>query len=83
MLQRLIGLSVPITKKLIKEISYENTQKEIQFNNLEINILFDCARIINKYHKYIYFILIIGLINAFSDLKIQYLFSIVRDCNLK
>ena len=83
LLERLIDLSVPITKKLIKEISYENTQKEIQFNNLEINIIFDCARIINTYHRYIYFLLIIGLINAFSDLKINYLFSIVGDCQFK
>ena len=50
-LQRLIDLSVPITKKFIKEISYENSQKEIQFNNLEINIIFDWERIINTYHK--------------------------------
>ena len=49
-LQRLIDFSAPITKKLIKEISYEK-QKEIQFNNLEINIIFGCARIINTYHK--------------------------------
>ena len=50
-LQRLIDLSSSITKKLTKEISYDNSQKEIQFNNLEINIIFDWERIINTYHK--------------------------------
>lgn len=83
LLQRLIEISAPITKKLIQTISYENTQKEIQFNNLEVNLIFDCARIINTYQKYVYFILIIGLINAFSSLKINYLFSIVGDCQFK
>ena len=83
LLQTLIELSIPITKKLIKTISYENTQKEIRFNNLEINLIFDCAKIINTFQKYIYFIIIIGLINAFSSLKINYLFSIVGDCQFK
>ena len=82
-LQSLINLSVPITKKLIKIISYENLQKGIELHNLEINIIFDCARIISMKQKYFYFILIIGFINALSSLEINYLFSIVGDCQFK
>ena len=50
---------------------------------MEVNLIFDCAKIINTYQKYIFFILIIGLINAFSSLNINYLFSIVGDCQFK
>ena len=82
-LKKLIDLSIPITKKLIKEISIEIYNKGIKFNNLEINILFDCARIIDIYHKYIYFILIIGLTNALSSLEIDYRFAVVGDCQFK
>ena len=76
-----INLSNPITKKLIKEISKENYYKDIKFNNLKINILFDCTRIIDIYHRYIYFILIIGLTNALSSLEINYTNNI--KCRIK
>jgi hypothetical protein len=82
-LQRLIDLSIPITKKIIKEISFQNLQKEIRFYNMEVNIIFDCARIIDYYHKYIYFILIIALTNALSYLEINYLFAVVGDSRFK
>ena len=81
--QKLIDLSIPITKKIIKDLSFQNLQKEIHFNNLEINILFDSTRIINYYHKYIYFILIISLINALSYLEINYIFAVVGDSRYK
>ena len=82
-LENLIYLSNPITKKLIKEISIQNIQKDINFNGLEVNILFDCARIINIYHKYILFIFIIGLTNALSYLEINYIFAVIGDCHFK
>ena len=82
-LQTLVNLTIPITKVLIKEISIQNLQKEIPIKTLEINIIFDCTRIINTYHKYIYFILIIGLINALSYLEINYNFAIVGDSKFK
>ena len=82
-LEIFIYLSTPITKKIIKEISIQNLQKEIHFNNLEVNILFDCSRIINIYHKYIYFIFIIGLTYALSYLEIKYVFAVVGDCEFK
>ena len=82
-LENLIVLSNPITKKLIKEISIQNIQKDINFNNLEVNILFDCARIIKLYHKYILFIFIIGLTNALSYLEINYIFAVIGDCHFK
>mgnify|MGYP002622861730 CR=1 FL=1 len=82
-LENLIYLSNPITKKLIKEISIQNFQKDISFNSLEVNILFDCARIINIYHKYIFFIFIIGLTNALSYLEINYIFAVIGDCHFK
>ena len=55
-LQRIIDISKPITKKLIKEISTQNLQKEIQFNELEMNVIFDCTRILTKFQKFVYFI---------------------------
>ena len=79
----LITLVKPITKKLIKEISIEYCDKNINLNKLEINILFDCARIIDIYHKYLYFILIIGLTNALSSLEMNYRFAIVGDGEFK
>ena len=82
-LQYLINLSMPITKKIIKEISLQNLQKGISFKNIEINIIFDCARIINIYQKYLFFILIIALTNAFSYLELDYLFAIVGDWEFK
>ena len=72
-----------MTKKLIKEISIQNLQKEIKYNNLEVNIIFDCTKMIDSYHKYIYFIIIIALTNALSYLSIKYLFAIVGDCKYK
>ena len=83
LIQNLIYLSTPLTKKIIKEFSIKNSCKKIPIKNLEINLIFDCSRIINIYHKYIYFILIIALTNAFSYLEINYLFSIVGDCHFK
>ena len=82
-LQRIIDISKPITKKLIKEISTQNLQKEIQFNELEMNVIFDCTRILTKFQKFVYFIIIISLINAFHYLEIKYLFAIVGDCKFK
>ena len=83
LLQNLIYLSKSLTKKIIKEFSLKNSLKKIPLKNLEINLIFDCSRIINIYHKYIYFIIIIALTNAFSNLEIEYLFSIVGDCHFK
>ena len=79
----LIESTKPLTKKLIKEISFKHCRKEINLNKIEITILFDCSRIIDIYHKYLFFILIIGLTNALSELEMNYRFAIVGDGQFK
>lgn len=57
--------------------------KEIQYKNLEINILLDCARTINDSEKFFVILQICELTTVFYSLEIPYLISVVGGCDFK
>ena len=59
---------------MIKKLWNENSKNWKSISFLIVK------RIIDKEPKYIYFILIIGLTKALSDLEIYLLFAIMGDC---
>ena len=75
-----------ITSRLITSISQFNADQEnyeINFKNLEINILFDCTRLISNENRYFNLLLICGLVNCCYSLGIQYSLSLIGDSDFK
>ena len=56
---------------------------EINFKKLEINILFDCARLISDENKYFNLLIICGLCNFCYSLGIPYSLSLIGDSDFK
>ena len=75
-----------ITSRLITSISQYNVDQEnyeINFNNLEIHILFDCTRLISNENKYFNLLLICGLVNCCHSLGISYSLSLIGDSDFQ
>ena len=75
-----------LTSKLIAYISQINSDQknyEFNFNKIEINILFDCARLISDENKYINILLICGLVKCCYSLGISYSLSLIGDSDFK
>ena len=67
----------------INKINSEQENLEFNFDKLEINILFDCARLISDENKYINLLLVCGLVKCFYCLGISYSLSLIGDSDFK
>ena len=75
-----------ISSRLITSISQFNVDQdnfEINYKNIEVNILLDCAIIISNENKYFNMLLIFGLANCCYSLGIPYSLSLIGDSDFK
>ena len=84
--KELIEKSKFLTSKIISSIYQKNSEQEnLEFilDKLEVNILFDCARLISDENKFINFLLICGLVKCCYSLGISYSLSLIGDSDFK
>ena len=82
-LNQLINESSYLAVYLYSAISEKSKTNNIPFNNIEVNILIDCARIISDQTKYYNMLLVCGLSIALHSIEIPFSLSLVGDKDFK
>ena len=84
-INKLMESSEYLSNQLFTFISKQNkdSQDEIPFKKLEVNILLDCARTIGDTEKFFVMLQVCALTTAFHSLEIPYLIAVVGDSGFK